>query len=112
MPEWFAKGGIVMWPLLICSIAAVAIIIERVWALQRKRIISQRVTEELQRQPRPPDQTERVKGLCEGSETVLAEMLRVTFAHAWLPKAENVEAVQAISRQILSRLERFVAVEQ
>lgn len=106
MPEWFVKGGIVMWPLLVCSIAAVAIIIERIWALQRKRIISAHVTEELQRQPRAADQTERVKAACQHSDTVLAEMMRVTFAHAWLPKTENVEAVQAVARQILSRLER------
>ncbi len=106
MPEWFSRGGIVMWPLLTCSIAAVAIIIERVWALQRKRVISTKLTEELQRQPRPADLTERVKALSQRDETVLAEMMRVSFAHSWLPKAENVEAVQAMARQIMSRLER------
>ncbi|NQU12284.1 MotA/TolQ/ExbB proton channel family protein, partial [bacterium] len=36
----------------------------------------------------------------------LGELARVTFAHAWLPKTETVEAVQASARQILSRLER------
>ncbi len=106
MPEWFIKGGIVMWPLLICSISAVAIIIERVWALQRKRIFSQSLMAELQRQPRPDDLTDRVKTLCQRDETVLAELMRVSFAHSWLPKAENLEAVQASARQILSRLER------
>ena len=40
MPEWFFRGGIAMWPLLVCSIAGVAIILERMWALQRRRVIS------------------------------------------------------------------------
>ena len=40
MPDWFFRGGIAMWPLLVCSIAGLAIILERVWALQRRRIIS------------------------------------------------------------------------
>lgn len=106
MPDWFVKGGIVMWPLLVCSISAVAITIERIWALQRKRVISESLTTELQRQPRPEDLTNRVKTLCEQDDTVLGELMRVSFAHSWLPKVENVEAVQAMARQIMSRLER------
>ncbi len=106
MPEWFFKGGIVMWPLLVCSIAAVAIVIERVWALQRPKIISPGLVTEIHRQPRQPDMTDRVRGCCEKDRSVLGELARVTFAHSWLPKPENVEAIQATARQISSRLER------
>lgn len=106
MPEWFVKGGIVMWPLLVCSIAALAIVIERVWALQRPRIISPTLVAEIHRQPRQPDMTERVRAHSQTDQSVLGELGRVTFAHSWLPKAENVEAVQASARQISSRLER------
>ncbi len=106
MPEWFVKGGIVMWPLLICSIAAVAIVIERIWALQRPKIISPSLVAEIHRQPRQADMTDRVRGFCEKDPSVLGELARVTFGHSWLPKAENVEAIQAMARQITSRLER------
>jgi len=34
----FVKGGPVMWPLLLCSIIALAVIIERVWFLHRARM--------------------------------------------------------------------------
>lgn len=106
MPHWFIAGGMVMWPLLVCSIAAVAITIERVWALQRRRVISPILVAEIQRQPRQADVTERVRASSANDPTVLGEMARVTFAHAWLPKAENAEAIQATARQIMSRLER------
>ena len=106
MPHWFAAGGMVMWPLLVCSIAAVAITIERVWALQRSRVISPILVAEIHRQPRQADLTERVRASSASDPTVLGEMARVTFAHAWLPKAENGEAIQATARQIMSRLER------
>jgi biopolymer transport protein ExbB len=33
------RGGWVMYPLLLCSLAALAIILERVWALRRSRVI-------------------------------------------------------------------------
>jgi biopolymer transport protein ExbB len=31
--EWFHKGGVLMWPLLVCSIVGFAIIADRLWAL-------------------------------------------------------------------------------
>lgn len=33
------QGGFVMWPLILCSIVAAAIVFERFWTLQRKKII-------------------------------------------------------------------------
>ena len=38
MLEIFVKGGPVMWPLLLCSIIALAVIIERAWFLHRARM--------------------------------------------------------------------------
>jgi biopolymer transport protein ExbB len=40
MLDWIAKGGVIMYPLIMCSILALAIIIERAWSLRRKKIIS------------------------------------------------------------------------
>lgn len=106
MPEWFVKGGFVMWPLLVCSIAGVAIILERVWALQRKRIIPTPLVETIQRQPSAPESIEQLRMICQSDTSVLGELVRVTFSHAGLQKTETVEAVQALARQIIGRLER------
>lgn len=38
MLELFRAGGLVMYPLLLCSVAAVAIAIERFWALRTTRV--------------------------------------------------------------------------
>ncbi|MBP5407054.1 MotA/TolQ/ExbB proton channel family protein [bacterium] len=38
----FTKGGIVMYPILLCSIVSVAILLERLFALRKSRIISNR----------------------------------------------------------------------
>lgn len=38
MFEIIKAGGWVMWPLLLCSVVATAIVIERFWALQKKNI--------------------------------------------------------------------------
>ena len=37
--EMVIAGGIVMLPLLACSVVALAIVIERFWTLQKKRVV-------------------------------------------------------------------------
>ncbi len=106
MPEWFVKGGIAMWPLLVCSIVGVAIVLERIWALRRDRIISRRLARAIEKQPSSPEQIEKIRAVGEQDKSVLGELTQVTFAHASLPKTENVEAVQAVARQIVGRMER------
>jgi biopolymer transport protein ExbB len=95
-----------MWPLLVCSIAGLAIILERTWALQRSRIISPELAAAIERRPVTPEQTETVRVLSESDTTVLGRLVQAMFAHASLPKTENVEVMQALARQIVGRMER------
>jgi biopolymer transport protein ExbB len=106
MPEWFFRGGIAMWPLLVCSIAGVAIILERTWALRRGSIISPALVAAVDRQLQTREQMDALRLLSESDTTVLGQLLRAVFAHASLPKTENVEAMQALARQIVGRMER------
>src|SRR5580704_3936399 len=103
MPEWFFRGGIAMWPLLVCSIAGVAIILERTWALQRRRVISPTLAAAIDNQPATPEQ---LQTLSLSDTTVLGRLIQGVFLHASLPKTENVEAMQALARQIVGRMER------
>jgi biopolymer transport protein ExbB len=106
MPDWFFRGGIAMWPLLVCSIAGVAIIMERIWALRRRQIISPALTAVIEKRPATPEQTEALRHLSESDGTVLGRLVQAVFAHSSLPKTENVEAMQALARQIVGRMER------
>ena len=103
MPEWFFRGGIAMWPLLVCSIAGVAIILERTWALQRRRVISPALAAAVDNQPMT---SEQLQALSQVDTTVLGKLIQAVFAHASLPKTENVEAMQALARQVVGRMER------
>jgi biopolymer transport protein ExbB len=106
MPEWFIKGGIAMWPILVCSVVGLGIIIERVWALQRKRVMSPGLMEAIQLQPHSEEKMAKLKALSDVDKTALGDLMRTVFSHAALPKAENVEAVQAVARQVGGRMER------
>lgn len=39
MLDVIAQGGFIMWPLILCSVIAVAIVFERFWTLQAKKIL-------------------------------------------------------------------------
>jgi biopolymer transport protein ExbB len=47
MLEIIKAGGWVMFPIIVCSITAVAIILERLWTLQEKRVLPQHLTKEV-----------------------------------------------------------------
>lgn len=106
MPEWFVKGGLAMWPILVCSIAGLAIVLERVWALQRKRVLSASLAAAIQQHPHTAEAVEHVRRISEQDRSVLGELVRATFTHAALIKQENAEAVQAVARQVGGRMER------
>ena len=106
MPEWFHEGGIAMYPLTLCSVVGLAIILERVWALQRKRIIPPDLAQLIESQPQTPDETERIRVAGQIDKSVLGVLVQTAFAHLSLDKHENVEAVQSVARQIVGRMER------
>jgi biopolymer transport protein ExbB len=37
--DFILKGGVIIYPIILCSIIAVAVFVERLWVLRRKRII-------------------------------------------------------------------------
>lgn len=47
--EFFVRGGPLMWPLLACSIIALAITIERLFSLRQSKIIPRELIEEVER---------------------------------------------------------------
>jgi len=51
MPQWFIESWIVMVPLSVCSVVGLAIVLERVWALRRRRIVSPALAAAIQQRP-------------------------------------------------------------
>jgi len=106
---FFSRGGLFMWPLLVCSIVSVTIMILRGLALQRKKVMPPVTEEEIERLA-PGESPDVLSRLVRHDRSSLARIVRVSLQHLRGPRSENVEAVQTRARHEMVRLERGLII--
>lgn len=106
----FEKGGVVMYPLALASVCALAIIIERLlWGPSRQRAIPPRLLEDI-RSLLAANRYEELVGRCRGEQSVLAKIMLVALSHSTRPRDEMVEAVEVAGRREAFQLQRYVGL--
>src|SRR5881394_3793306 len=106
---FFSRGGLFMWPLLICSIVSVTIMILRGFALRRKIVMPLVIESEIERMT-PGESPERLSRLVYHDPSSLARITRVALQLLRGPRSENVEVVQTRARHEMVRLERGLII--
>src|SRR5437868_1190654 len=106
---FFSRGGLFMWPLLVCSIVSVTIMILRGVALRRKIVMPSAIEAEIERMA-PGESPERLSRLVYHDPSSLARITRVALQHLRGPRSENVEVVQTRARHEMVRLERGLII--
>ena len=106
---FFTKGGIFMWPLLVCSIVSLTVIILRTLALREKNVLPLTIESEMERLA-PGANPERLFRIVQNDASSLARIVRVALAHLRWPRSENVETVQTRARHEMVRLEKGLVV--
>lgn len=107
MFEIVKAGGWVMVPLLLCSIAAFAIIAERFWTLQKKKIIPPNLVSTVWKQFR--EQTfdqEALKRLKAGS--ALGRVLAAGLVNLQHEREIMKEAIEETGRHVVHEMERYL----
>src|SRR2546429_6399578 len=102
---FFQRGGLFMWPLLICSIVAVTTIILRGLALRERNVMPLVIESEIERLV-PGASADRLARIVERDQSSLARIVRVALQHLRSPRSENVEAVQTRARHEMVILEK------
>lgn len=106
---FLAKGGITMIPLFLCSIAALAVAIERALALRRRQVIVPEVVSVLENVKGTEDFGLAVS-ICEKHDGPFANIIRLSLENHGLPREELKEALLDQGRQEVHRLERGLGV--
>jgi biopolymer transport protein ExbB len=109
MWRFLVEGGPIMIPMLLTSIVAVAFIVERGLALQRRKVIPAEIQEALERCQNPED-IEVLKSACQKSPAAFSRLLATAAEHLTWTKTENADALETEARHEVIQLERGLVV--
>ena len=109
MIDLIAKGGVFMYPIILCSIIALAVFLERLWILRRKRIIPDefiRNVGDLLRQQKISEALFLCQGDTSSISNIFSAGLKNTGRGMWLVK----EAVEERGGREAIILEKHVGI--
>jgi biopolymer transport protein ExbB len=109
MIDYIQKGGLLMWPLLICSVISIAVFAERLFYLHRATI---HVAEFLQGLSNLIQRRNFAEALheCAGTPGPVARVIHAAIIRHDAPRAELREIVQEAGQLEVPKLERFLGV--
>lgn len=96
-----------MWPIIVCSIAAVGILLERLWTLQRKRVLPQELIKKVSELADKNQVTPKVIEALE-KNSPLGRVLAAALANRHRGRQIMMERVEDTGRHVVHELERFL----
>ena len=89
MIDLIVRGGVFMFPIILCSIVALAVFLERLWVLRRKRIIPAEFIRNVEALVNKQNISEALF-LCKGDSSSIAKIFLAGFKNTgrgmWLVK--------------------------
>jgi len=105
--ELFKAGGLLMWPILICSVISLAIIIERFWSLQQKRIVPKHLVAQVWQWAKVGHlNNQRIRDLSVASP--LGRILAAGLVNRSHEREVMKESIEEVGRHVAHSLERFL----
>lgn len=100
-------GGWLMLPILACSVIALAIVMERLWTLRRRRVVPEDLVTEIREwHYRETLTEERLVRVRDGSP--LGRILTAGLANREYSREMMKEAIHETGRQVVAELERYI----
>ena len=107
--EWLAGGGPIMIPLFICSILALAVILERAINIRKDRIIRPELVDVINAIKGPGD-VKIILARCNAIKGPFSNIIEHAVTNNHLSREEKILDIQAAGRQEARRLERMLIV--
>jgi biopolymer transport protein ExbB len=96
-----------MWPIILCSICSAAIVLERLWTLQRKRVLPAELSEQVWKWLSANQVNDKLITALE-QNSPLGKVLAVGLANRHRPREVMIERLQDTGRHVVHELERFL----
>ncbi len=109
MWEFMQKGGPIMWPILLCSVIAFAVVIERLIRLRQEQIDTKSFMEQISKTLKRNKVMEALD-LCDRTGGPIAAILKAGILKHDRPRHEIREAIEDASIHEVPRLERNLPV--
>ena len=109
MLEFFERAGIMMYPLTLASLVAVAFIIERAISLRKRKILIPEIISIVNNFSSLKD-IDLARTICDKYNGPLSNVIKLGLHNYILPKAEIKEILQDQGRQEIRKLERGLVV--
>lgn len=109
MFDMIIKGGPIMYPIILCSIIALAIVVERVFHLYRARIDTKKFMDEIADKLRRNKVMESVE-MCENTPGPIAHILKAGILKHNRPKEEIKETIEEAGLYEVPRLEKNLPI--
>lgn len=107
--EFFSRGGFIIYPLLVCSVLGLSIVIEKWFTLRRKKVIIPEIVSVLDN-IRGPEDIGLATSICEKHKGPFASIIHAGLENQNLPKEEIKEALNDQGRQEVHKLERGLVI--
>lgn len=107
--EFLARGGPLMVPIALCAVVGLTVFLERLWVLQKNRILPPHflsVLEPYVRDRRWDD----VRRLCDSSTSAIATLLRSCIRYTGQSRQVVRDSLEETGRRLHFRMHRFVGV--
>ncbi|MBW2278889.1 MAG: MotA/TolQ/ExbB proton channel family protein [Deltaproteobacteria bacterium] len=105
--EFLSRGGVVMIPIALGSVVALAIFLERIWSLQRSRIIPQGLVETVI-EAVSKDDLKTARDECLRSSSPMGRVLLCGLEAPSSGRDELKGLVEDVGKRELARMERFI----
>lgn len=102
------QGGILMWPIMLCSVIGLAIIIERFIALRRADIDTREFMDVMRQVLRQNRIREAIE-ICDQTEAPVARIMKAGILKYNRSKEDIREAIEDAGRFEIPRLERYLS---
>ena len=106
--EIFTKGGILMFPIALCSIVGLGITIERFWSLRRATIDTREFMDTM-RQVLRQNRTQEAVEICEETDVPVARIMKAGILKHNRSKEDIREAIEDAGHLEIPRLERYLS---